>query len=285
MFWRRIVSGISRPQSGAPLKLAEILPSCVSYIELNFERTDEIWLLDLKELSSILRARCPNLRVLILRRVRIAAMSTFEETADLRKLLENIRIFALHQSGFMEYVDLNLKASDISKIEVLDFRRCPEMFISQFTDWHLPNLKKLRLSECRVTEMVLRKIMLLVVSKLEVLDLESTQADFNTFGIIRRNGHNLKELYMCDTNLHHKDLILSDTQNALQNLEIICLRNCDLGSSVIISLINSCQSLQHVYVGGLEKNTEYLKCQSEKVHNDFASRHCNHCAKINYMCE
>lgn len=286
MFWRKIASGVSRPQSGAALKLAKMLPSSVTYIELNFERTDEIWFLNLKEFSSILRARCPNLHVLILRRVRLTDyMSSDQKTADLRKMLENIRIFAVHQAGFMEYIDLNLKPSDISKMEVLDFRRCRPTFINQFTNWSLPNLKKIRLSECRMNEIDLEKILFLVVRKLEVLDLESTQANLNVFGIIRRNGHNLRELYICDTNLHGRDLIFSDTENALENLKIICLRNCNLESSSIISLINSCKSLQHVYIGGLEKNNEYLECQSDKVHYNFASRHCNHCAKINYICE
>lgn len=280
------MSNIPIPQSGLALKLAEILPSCVTYIELNFESTPEIWHLNLKDLSLILRARCPNLQVLILRHVRLAAISTFEETEDLRELLENMRIFVLHHTGFMEHIDIHFMDPDISKMEVLDFRRCPPKFVFKFFHSMLPSLKKLCLSDCYLSEEVLAVMLQHVVRKLEVLNLENTLADSNVFRIIRKYGHHLTELYMCNTYFRDEDLIFSDTENALKNLKIICIRNCEVENcDSIISLINSCQSLQHVYIGGLHRYTEYLKLRSEKVHVAFGMELCNHWAKVNYMYE
>lgn len=295
VFWKRVVTDISRNHhssvSAAALNLAEILPPCISYLELNFDDTRDRRHFELRKLSSLLRARCPNLEAIVLRHVNLVYHRP--ATMDLsNQLPENIRVFVLHNKRRMEKLALYFSDSDISKMEVLDLRRCNEMFIRPFFRSPLPRLKKLRLANSAMRDGELASILFPVMKQIEVLDLEDTIAASITFDTIRMYGFHLTELYLCNTLLCNSGVLISDEkENALQQLKVICLRNCAVVRKNIESLIKHCRSLERIYVGGLwgyfdfEENYSRFMSKSKIVQLDFDTKYCNHGDKINYMHE
>lgn len=194
------------------------LPSCVTSIRLDYSNLDSTEELNFEEFCVRLRKRCPHLEMLILEHVHFP--DNLPSVIGLcTQFLPDLKILVFRHSTFSN-CSTREKFGDISKIEVLDVSDCE---VGRFKKIQFSNMPQLR-----------------------VLNLRNSGFVSPAFLSLQEHGLNLEELYLCNTVVYPEDLIFSNSM--FPRLKIICL--CSNFSTVkgIFSAIQSCQSLQKLYI-------------------------------------
>lgn len=223
----------------------EKLPCFTTYIKLDF-RDNCNWFkpLNFKEFSEMLHKKCPNLETLILQRAHLSDDTLWKVIDLCTQFLQKIKVLVFHYSVFANY-PIEEKDGDISKIEVLDVSGCFLGHYNRPPFSRMPHLKKLYLAHSNTICSWFQDASFL--KQLEVLDVRRTESHSCTFEIIQNHGLHLKELYLCGAYLQDEDLIFN--HSAFPSLEIISLKfNYCITCDGVISLIQSCPSLCHIYV-------------------------------------
>lgn len=223
------------------------LPPCVTtHIRFDFMFcTGWTEPLNFIELCVKLQERCPQLEMLFLKGAELP-FSLLQIIDLCTQYLQNVRSLILRSAEFPEYRKAR-KSGKVSEIEVLSLYGCDFTKIIELPFLRIPNLKELNLTNTNIEDSWFRKNTVFF-KKLEVLHLGFTSIGFKAFQLIQNNGLYLKELYMCGTNLEDKDFIFNNS--VFPQLKTICLTYCyyNLTSEGIVSLIQSCQTLENVYV-------------------------------------
>lgn len=220
------------------------LPPSVTHMRLNFtfdpHLTDPV---DFERLCMSLQEKCPHLKVFTLDNTKL--MHSILSVIDLCTIyLENVRGLALHYCEF-SYFDENENC--ISKIEFLDLLGCNLGNLGKWLFSIVPFLKELRLAKTDADDSWFENEVSFL-NQLHVLDLGETEISFLTFQTIQNHGSNLKELYLCQTD-DLEDGDLNFENSVFPQLNTVCLRSCrGVTCEGVISLIQSCQSLENAYV-------------------------------------
>lgn len=225
------------------------LPSCASHLRLNFEYHRN-WTepLDFEKLSTRLKERCPHLKMLILDSVTLS--NSLSLVIDLCTVfLENVKTLAFCYSEFRQCPEKE-ECHGISKIEILDLLCCEFRQYNKPPFSRMPYLKQLHMRYNISAEDIDDSWFeddSTFLNQLHVLDLVSSDFSPRTFQAIQNNGLNLTELYLCWS--HLEDSFLNFSNTVFPHLETICFTRCiGVTCEGVISLIQSCQSLQNVYV-------------------------------------
>lgn len=159
--------------------------------------------------------------------------------------MQKLKVLVLHLCTFSDCPKRS-ECGDISKIEVLDVDCCEFGHFYKPPFSRMPYLKELRLSSRDVDD-VWFKDGALFLSQLHILDLEGTAISSRTYQAIRNHALNLKKLYLGYVNLDDDDLKCNNSM--FPNLTDICVKYCHgVTCEAIVSRIQSCQSLESVYV-------------------------------------
>lgn len=265
-------------------KLINQLPSCVTHIKLHFRPCRSyVEMLYFEEFCLKLQEKCPQLEMLFLQQTELS--NDLPSVIDLcSKLLGKVKVLAFHYSIFSDCPAAG--QSDVSKIEVLDITRCHfERFkVAQFSK--MPHLKKLHLRNANENYPWFENDTSFL-EHLEVLTVRNARIGSEIFQNISNHGHNLQELYLCYTDLIDNDLKFSDA--VFPQLKTICLNLCyRVTCEGIVSFIQSCQSLENVYV-----DKEVAKCYAEHPFvtvntcksGIVKALSCSSHEKVDYFCE
>lgn len=220
------------------------LPPCVTHMRLDFTfDADLIDPMDFESLCMSLKEKCPHLKVFILYNTKL--MHSILSVIDLCTIyLENVRGLALH---YCESSYFDESENCISKIEVLDLLGCNLGNLGKRLFSIVPFLKELRLAKTDADDSWFENEVSFL-NQLHVLDLGETEISFLTFQTIQNHGSNLKELYLCQTD-DLEDGDLNFENSVFPQLNTVCLRSCrGVTCEGVISLIQSCQSLENAYV-------------------------------------
>lgn len=238
------------------------LPPCVTCIRINFKRIHAGWSehLNFEELCLRLQRSCPCLKILIFSGAILSDNLT--PIIDLcTQFLHGVKILVFRHSSFPSR-RLVANAGGCSKIEILDISDCDfyfdpddyeEMdFVDKPPFSRMPNLKQLHLYGSNVGYSWFQDD-ISFLNQLQMLNLGCTHIRSRTFLILLNHGHNLKELYLCEIDLQRLDVNFGNS--VFPSLETICIRDSYVICEPIISLIQSCRSLQNVYVNdGMAKD-------------------------------
>lgn len=218
------------------------LPPCVTAITLDFTYSDD-WAkpLNFEQLSVKLQEKCPHVKMLSLK---YAVLSdTLPLIIDFCSLfLQKIEVLVLHYSLFPDNPAKRVVSSS-SKIEILDVSCCHLGYFNKPPFLRMPNLKQLHLSYTNVNDSWFENDSSFL-NQLQVLDLGSTKIKSGTFQAIQNHALQLRELYLCYADLDE----LNFRHSVFPHLTTICLRGCDVTCEGIVSLLQSCQSLQNIYI-------------------------------------
>lgn len=227
------------------------LPSGVLYIKLDFQ--DYMWRhedfeddgLDFKKICLIIKEKCPHLQTLKLCHAEF--FDGLSSSIDLcTQILPSVRKLGFYESSFVGWHDTEY--SGVSKIEVLDVVECHVREFDIIPLSKMRSLRKLNLYGTHVNQLFFKDEIVDFLNQLKVLNvgfteisyLSSTEATLNEIV-------NLEELYLCALNISETDLDLSSL--ALPHLKTICIRSCmEVDCEDVISLIQSCPSLENIYV-------------------------------------
>lgn len=248
MLWKKVhVEFFSshRKQNTVANTFVKRLPSCVTHMRLDFKNRD-FWTgkLSFGELSGNLGKHCSNLKVLI-----IYGAILYESILSVINLcnlfLKNVTSLAIFYSQFIDCPSRGAYVGT-SKIKVLNLFGS---YLGRFNEppfSNMPELTELYLARTDVdrTWFIGNSSFL---NQLHVLDLGDICIDSTAFQIIKDNALNLKELYLCGADDLEDDDLKFD--NLIPHLKTVCLKFCeDVSCEGIVSLIQSCPSLQNVYV-------------------------------------
>lgn len=221
------------------------LPACATCIRLDF-RFRSSWTepLNFKELSIKLQEKCPHLEVLFLYGAELS--DNLPSVIHLCALfLPDVKKLTLNYVNFRDY-PAREELSRISKIEVLDLSNCHLGHFNGPPFSRMPHLKDLSLVDTNANNSFFEDSTSFL-NQLCVLNLRRSVFSSRLFNIIRNHGTNLKELYVCGTNLENNDLYFK--KSVFPHLKTICLRYCDrVTYKGIKFLLQSCRSLKNVYV-------------------------------------
>lgn len=141
----------------------------------------------------------------------------------------------------------------------------------------LPNLKWLQVQGSVIEDSWFQDEPSLL-NQLRELSVGYTCINSATFAAIKRHGHNLKNICLCYADLQDRDLKFDNS--GFPELKTICLRDCiDVTCEGVFSLIQSCPSLQNVYLD--EDLAESFAVHHSVDNNRYMSRtvkkiFCNH---------
>lgn len=252
VLWKIVDVELYESTSEAVKTFVQTLPSCVSSIKLNFMDMEywegDYWQhqkLDFEELCVMIQEKCPHLQLLNMWNALFS--NNLQSITDLcTRFLPNVRRLVFYHCGFMEW-SARMSNSGVSKIEALDVVKCYFELFDFPPLSKIPCLRELNLHGTVVNELLFEND-IPFLNQLKVLNLGFTGIEYlRTFKTILSHAVNLEELYLCDINLYINDLNLNNL--ALPHLKTICLRSrWDVACDDIISLIQSCQSLENVYV-------------------------------------
>lgn len=194
------------------------LPSCVTSIRLYYSNRDCTEQLNFEELCLGLQRRCPRLEMLNLECVHLT--DNLPSVIGLcTHFLSSVKILIFHHSKFFD-CPTREEFSGVSKIEILDV-----------SDSNLGYPYEIQFSK---------------MPQLRVLNLRNTYINSRTFRQLPNHGLNLEELYLCGTFVTSDYLLF--TNSMFPHLKILCL-DCHFSTRTgIPSVIQSCQSLQKVYI-------------------------------------
>lgn len=232
-------------QTGVAKNFVMTLPSCVTDIRFDFMFcTGWTEPLNFMELCVKLKERCPQLEALFLKGADLTlSLSIVIDMCT--KSLENVKSLTLRSVQFSERRRIRTKDSDIPKIKVLNLYACNLKKTNEFINSSMPILKELNLTNTNIDDTWF-DVDPIFFKELEVLHLGFIGIGSRAFQKIQNNALYLKKLYLCGTKLEDKDLINS----VFPHLKTICLTYCyhTLTSEGIVSLVQSCPSLENVYV-------------------------------------
>lgn len=237
--------GSHRYQSTAANSLFDRLPSCVTsftlYFYLNVKEAKP--LLDFAEFCLKLQEKFPHLEKLML--IYTELSESLSSVVDIcAQLLKNVKSLAFHGCKFLGNSP-RIEFSGTSKIEMLELSCC-EFSLSDVLEFsRMPHLKVLHLYNTKVYDSWFQNYTSFF-NQLQVLNLHYTRITASTLTAIQNHGFNLKELYICRVNLKKHDLNFNNLIFPL--LKTICLRSDGVTCDNVVSVIQSCPSLQNVYV-------------------------------------
>lgn len=223
------------------------LPSCCTHIRLNF-RLSYGWIepLHFEKLAMRLKESCPYLEKIILDTVNLS--NSLPSVIDIcTQLLEKVQVLVFQSCTFPNYPTKG-EFGGTSKIKVLGVNCCQIQHFNTPAFSRMACMKELYLTHMNIYDSWFENKWALF-NQLHVLDVGFTRIGSWTFQAIGTHAFNLRELYMCCTYLRDDDLRFDNL--IFPNLKTICLRSCR-GARVtcrgVISLIQSCHSLQNIYV-------------------------------------
>lgn len=249
-FWKEVnvkFHKSHKSQNDVTKCFVEILPSCVACIRLDFKHFSQ-WAeqLNCEEFYTRLQKICPHLKKLNL--VGAVLSCSIQSVIDLcTKFLPDVKILILNYCYFSVYSPRGELVVS-SKIELLDLS---QSWLGHFSPLEpafsrMPHLKQLHLSNTNINYYWFEDD-ISFLSQLDILDVGCTPISSNAFSLIRCYGFNLKELFLCKLFLHDAELHLNNS--VFPHLKTICLKHCSaVTCEGVVSLIQSCQSLQNVYV-------------------------------------
>lgn len=252
VLWKVVDVDLYECRTEAVQKFVHILPSCVSFIKIDFK--DYMWReedwddekLDFEEICITLNEKCPHLQVL-----KMCHAELFDGLASVIDLcaqyLEGVRRLGFYDSSFVEF-HTREEYSGVSKIEVLDVVACSLRDYDILTLSKMCCLRSLNLHCTEYHQLFFRDDTMDFLNQLKVLNVGSTGISFlNSSKATLNQIVSLEELYLCNININESDLDLSSL--ALPHLKTICIRSCwEVDCEDVISLIRSCPSLENVYV-------------------------------------
>lgn len=221
------------------------LPSCVTSIRLDFAHT--CGRLDFVEFCMNLQQNCPNLDELILTRSDFSR--SFSSVIDICiHFLPDLKKLVFRYCMFVD-CDSAGEYGGISEMEILYVFKCDESYygcLDKPPFSRMPGLKELHLYGSYTCDAWFEDDASFL-NQLSVLNLGSTCVTPWTFSAIRNHGRNIKELCLSLSELQNRDLNFNRT--VFPQLRKICLIDSeDVTCEGIISLLQSCQSLQDVFV-------------------------------------
>ena len=254
-------------------------------MKLDFNFWDE-WEgeLDFEQLCVKLFEKCPRLHTLTLHHA-LFSVSLPSVLNLCSKFLPNLIALILSMSAF----SLDSKEKEynfLPKIEYLDVSKCANVRISSlysFSKMHY--LKKLNLSGTRVTDNWFEnEDNATFLHQLESLHLGNTSICDKTFRTLQNYAVNLVELFLCWTGLNDNDFSFSNS--VFPVLKTICLRHSFVTHEGIVSLIQSCQSLENIYIDGdvaeLYANHPFVSSNVSKLGIVKALNNCYRHEKLNF---
>lgn len=252
--WSHIPNSVTR-------YFVNTLPSCVTSIRLHYSSLglDCTEQLNFADLCVQLQGRCPCLEALILEHVQLS--DNLPTVINLcTQFLPGVKILVVRYSKF-SYCPTKEEFSGISKIEVLDVSYCYVKMVHELQFSKMPQLRVLNLRKTHLIPRVLQSL--------------------------QNHGLNLEELYLCSKSLVEDNLMF--TNSMFPCLKIICLYCQYWICDAAVSIIESCQSLQKVYVC-----KRFVK-QNFRTHPLFRRNRCKynivevvaeeHSHNVNYSCK
>lgn len=250
--WRKVTAYFSSYdrefQANAIESFLNLLPPCVTFLTLKFNDTEP---LNFEALSVKLKVKCPQLKMLELCNTKLT--HTLPSIINLcSQQLKNVRILLFRLCEFSKCPAKD-ECLDISEIEILEFFWCKLGHFNKSQFSRMPHLKNLRFCATDVNDSWFIENPSFL-NQLRVLDLGGSNYGIRTFQAIWNHAFNLQELYLCVSQSIEEDF---DFDNPVfSNLKTICF------SSVwaitwfdIVTIVESCQSLQNVYV-----HRDVIKC-------------------------
>lgn len=248
----RKVFGTPESKNEAVKEIIQDLSFWTTHIKLNFRyMTDQLMF---EDISMTLQKQCCHLHTLIFCDTELSV--NLQSIINLcAHFLQNVRVLVLRNSKFGSN-PVNGEYNEISKLEVLDVRRCFPASGNRPLFSIMPHLKKLCLADVVQIDDFWFEDDFSFLSQLEVLDLGNTMIHIDTFLALQARALNLIELYLCRTIIWNAALM----EFVFPKLKTICLNFCYyVNYEGIVSIIESCPSLQNIYVK--EKVAEsYAKC-------------------------
>lgn len=250
VLWKKVDVELYEPcgsQNKAVSNLVDKIPSCATHVRLDFRhRSDWTELLDFKKLCMRL-TKCHNLQMLFFRASKLS--DHLQSVIDLCcHFLQNLKILVFIYSVFPHHPPRKKrkKKCRISKIEILNLNSCELGRYNKLPFLRMPRLRKLLLGVTYVRDSWFEGVTFRR-NPLEVLDLGMTNIGSRTFQAIRSHIPHLKELYICVSDVEDNDLRFSNF--VFPHLQKICISCCHrVTCEGIVFLLQSCPSLQYVYV-------------------------------------
>ena len=247
-------------QTKVAASFIENLPSCIMHLKLDFSLVFDNWVeqLDFEAFSSRLKEKCPRLRVLILHNADLSV--SFPTAIDVCVyFFPSLQALAFRSCKFAD----SSVISDMCGCNIVEsYRKQPFSKMSCLKNLYLVDNKNICINVCSLFDQDIA-----FMSRLEILNLHRRLISSRTFQALRQHASNLTELYLCEnTRLHDSDLALRNFE--FPCLKIICLANSFwISATGIVSLLQSCPSLQRVYV-----DIELAFCYAK--HPAVASKQC-----------
>ena len=223
------------------------LSSSVTYMKLDFDFYCWEKRLNFEVLCLKLNQRCPQLHTLILHHA-FFPISLSSVINLCCKYFPNLKILILTCSTF----DKNCREREYighPKLEVLDLSLCKSLGRSSANSFSkMPCLKKLNLFRAQVKNYWFWPVNeVSYLKQLETLHLGNMNISYRTFRTLQNYAINLTELFLCWAELN--DDYFSFNNSVFPLLKTVCLRQSKgITCEGILSLIQSCQTLQNVYV-------------------------------------
>lgn len=219
--WKKVDVKFHNFQNTVTKHFVTMLPSCVTSIRLYYSSLDCTEQLNFEELCVKLQRRCPRLEKLILERVHLTD-SLPSVIALCTHFLPGVKVLVFRHSKF-SMSPTREEFDGISKIEILDVS--DSVLGIQFP------------CEIQFSKM----------PQLRVLNLRNTYINSRIFRQLPNNGLNLEELYVCGTFVTRDYLLF--TSSMFPRLKILCLDFHFCTRTGIPFVVESCQTLQKVYIG------------------------------------
>ena len=234
------------------------LCSSVTHLKFIFNYCHWKKRLNFEKLCLQLKGKCPHLHTLILHRALFSV--SLSSVIDLcNEFLPNLKVLILLKSVF----DNECKErafGGFPKLEVLDISECSNIGRSyKYVFTKMPYLKKINLFGTYETEYrwFWHDDNVSFLRQLELLHLGNTSICSRTFHILQNYAINLTELFLCWTELDDDAFVFNNSVFPL--LKTVCLRRCrNLNCESIVSLVQSCELLQDVYID-LDMAESYTK--------------------------
>lgn len=216
------------------------LPRCVSSVSLDFkdvaQNTEPI---NFRILCEKIKTKCPDIEQLMLTNCELCEnVSAVIDSCSY--FLENVKNLVFNWCVFPhdETVPEN---GCISKIQSLDLSYCDIEGKNKPKFTSMPFLQALVLREGNFAG---NWFDISVLTQLTLLHVGESLIDAQTVSSILNNAVNIQHLYLCNVDLSNNDF----TAVKSPNLTTICLADTNITVDDIVLLIQSCASLEQVYI-------------------------------------
>ena len=234
-------------QNEVTASFSKNLSTSVRYMKLDFKDL-RYWKkpLNFEELCVKLQKLCPYLQKLILHHVKLS-INLMSAIALCSHFLPNVELLAFRYSEITDYYRKRDYEGAISKIKVLDLCKC--VYIREFRDPVFPKMPYLEILNLAYStaDGYWFQDDFSFLNQLHVLNASGTLIHSKAFETLKNHALNLTELYLCRT--YVKDTDFTFDKSIFPHLKTVCLRRCfSVTSEGVVSLIQSCQSLEDIYV-------------------------------------